>query len=166
MRSLASVRGGYRERYTYMISAKRLTEIAAIPDAAIDTSDIPEAGDHWFAKATLKRRYTLTVESLRFAGLLTDWACAYGIDVEHDVASAAMRHGRKGTTIKPRLPVVLSFASTEDRAKLLRIARERIAALRSARPTGGKRGARAPIPTPEDVDRIVAALEASYRGLS
>ena len=149
-----------------MISAKRLAEIAAIPDAAIDTSDIPEAGDHWFAKATLKRRYTLTVESLRFAGLLTDWACAYGIDVEHDVACAASRHGKKSVAVKPLLPITLSFASTADRAALLKIAREQIAALRPARPKGGKRGARAPIPTPEDVDRIVAALEASYRGLS
>jgi len=45
-----------------MISAKRVAEIAAIPDEAIDTTDIPEAGEQWFQKAAA-RKYRLTVET-------------------------------------------------------------------------------------------------------
>jgi hypothetical protein len=33
---------------------KRLEEIAAIPDEAIDTSEIPEVDDEWFARAKLR----------------------------------------------------------------------------------------------------------------
>ena len=36
------------------ISKKRLAEISAIPDADIDTSDIPEAGEEFFRKARLR----------------------------------------------------------------------------------------------------------------
>lgn len=33
------------------VTAERLAEIAAIPDAEIDTSDIPEADEAWFFAA-------------------------------------------------------------------------------------------------------------------
>lgn len=48
----SEMRSQRRER----ISAKRLAEIAAIPDSEIDTLDIPEVGAEFFETARLERR--------------------------------------------------------------------------------------------------------------
>ena len=54
-----------RKRYNRELS---LEELAALPDDAIDTSDIPELGDEFFRKAKLvmppgKRQVTLRIDA-------------------------------------------------------------------------------------------------------
>ena len=48
------------------VSQERLTEIAAISDGDIDTSEIPEADEAWFkgAKLVLPREAKITAESV------------------------------------------------------------------------------------------------------
>jgi hypothetical protein len=107
--------------------------------------------------------YPLAIPSLRFAGLLTIWADANGIEYTHSVMGAGRRTRKPEPTT---LPVILEFRSVADRAWLLEIARAKIAALRAAPSRGSKRGKRIALPRPEDVDRILADLEAAYRGIA
>jgi len=49
------------------ISKKRLAEIAALPEAAIDTSDIPEAGEDFFRNAKLKLPAKVAAAAMRIS---------------------------------------------------------------------------------------------------
>ena len=55
------------------ISKKRLKEIAAIPDSEIDTSDIPEFGEKFWAKAELKLPESKKAISLRIDTDVLNW---------------------------------------------------------------------------------------------
>lgn len=62
------------------ISKKRLAEIAAIPDAEIDTSEIPEMDEEFFATARLVMppRASKKAVSLRVDEDVFDWFKAQG----------------------------------------------------------------------------------------
>ncbi len=55
------------------ISKKRLKEIAAIPESEIDTSDIPELGKDFWAKAELKLPENKKAISLRVDADVLNW---------------------------------------------------------------------------------------------
>jgi uncharacterized protein (DUF4415 family) len=55
------------------ISKKRLKEIAAIPESEIDTSDIPEMGKGFWAKAELKLPESKKAISLRVDTDVLNW---------------------------------------------------------------------------------------------
>jgi uncharacterized protein (DUF4415 family) len=55
------------------ISDERLKEIENIPDSAIDTSDIPELDDHFWANATLVKPITKKAISIRIDEDILDW---------------------------------------------------------------------------------------------
>jgi hypothetical protein len=108
--------------------------------------------------------YPLTVDSLRFAGMLSSWATQHDIPHNHSVQN--IKRDRSTKLPPSRQPVVFTFESAADRATLLFIARSKIAELRNAQPrhTGDKRGAG--IPHSIGFDAAVASLEQAYRGIS
>ena len=55
------------------ISAKRLKEIQNIPDAAIDTSDIPELDDNFWENAKMVKPITKKAISIRIDDDVLDW---------------------------------------------------------------------------------------------
>jgi superfamily II DNA or RNA helicase len=75
------------------ISKKRMAEIAAIADADIDTSDIPEAGEAFFRKAklTMPRASALAGESARTVGSSTTRVA---------IPSVSVSYARNGSSTK------------------------------------------------------------------
>ena len=55
------------------ISRKRLEELQNIPDAEIDTSDIPELDNHFWAKAKMVTPITKQAVSIRLDSDILDW---------------------------------------------------------------------------------------------
>ena len=55
------------------ISRKRLEELQNISDAEIDTSDIPELDDHFWAKAKMVTPITKQALSIRLDSDILDW---------------------------------------------------------------------------------------------
>jgi uncharacterized protein (DUF4415 family) len=58
---------------TMNISPKRLEEIQNIPDFAIDTSDIPELDDHFWATAKMVKPITKQAISIRLDSDVLEW---------------------------------------------------------------------------------------------
>jgi uncharacterized protein (DUF4415 family) len=55
------------------ISHKRLEELQNIPDTEIDTSDIPELDDHFWANAKMVTPVTKQAVSIRLDSDILDW---------------------------------------------------------------------------------------------
>ncbi|MEB3310417.1 MAG: BrnA antitoxin family protein [Snowella sp.] len=55
------------------ISDERLKEIENIPDSAIDTSDIPELDEHFWANAKMVRPIAKKAISIRIDEDILDW---------------------------------------------------------------------------------------------
>ncbi len=55
------------------ISRKRLEELQNIPDTEIDTSDIPELDDHFWANAKMVTPITKQAVSIRLDSDILDW---------------------------------------------------------------------------------------------
>ena len=60
------------------ISRKRLEELQNIPDAKIDTSDIPELDNHFWAKAKMVTPITKQAVSIRLDSDILDWFKSQG----------------------------------------------------------------------------------------
>ena len=60
------------------ISRDRLEELQNIPDAGIDTSDIPELGDRFWANAKMIMPITKQAVSIRLDSDILDWFKSQG----------------------------------------------------------------------------------------
>ncbi len=60
------------------ISRDRLEELQNIPDAEIDTSDIPELDDHFWANAKMITPITKQAVSIRLDSDILDWFKSQG----------------------------------------------------------------------------------------
>ena len=60
------------------ISKKRSKEIDAIPDEAIDTSDIPELDDEFWENAVIKEPINKKVITIRIDADILDWFRSQG----------------------------------------------------------------------------------------
>jgi hypothetical protein len=109
---------------------------------------------------TPKPRYTLTVPTLSFAGLLHGWAQDYGIECRHSVTGAGKRYSSNSKTA---LPIILEFDSAADRTWLMEIARAQIAMIRTPKP---RRGPGLKNKSTVDRNDIADRLQAAYEALS
>lgn len=60
------------------ISPERIEQIQNIPDEEIDTSDIPELDDHFWANAKMVRPITKKAVSIRLDSDILDWFKSQG----------------------------------------------------------------------------------------
>jgi hypothetical protein len=104
----------------------------------------------------LPHKYTLTVPSLSFAGLLCNWATIHDIEYSHSVTGVGKR---KSENTKTKLPIIIEFDSAADRAWLMEIARAQIALIRTPKPRRGQT---------DSIERTAAAdrLQAAYEAMS
>jgi uncharacterized protein (DUF4415 family) len=81
------------------ISRKRLEEIQNIPDEEIDTSDIPELGDHFWETAKMVMPTSKQAVSLRLDSDILDWFKSQGKGYQstiNNVLRTYVNHQQKG----------------------------------------------------------------------
>jgi uncharacterized protein (DUF4415 family) len=81
------------------ISRKRLEEIQNIPDEEIDTSDIPELGDHFWEAAKMVVPTSKKAVSLRLDSDILDWFKSQGKGYQstiNNVLRTYVNHQQKG----------------------------------------------------------------------
>jgi uncharacterized protein (DUF4415 family) len=81
------------------ISPDRLEEIQNIPDEEIDTSDIPELGDRFWANAKMVRPITKKAVSIRLDSDILDWFKSQGKGYQSTINSVLRTYVNHQQTI-------------------------------------------------------------------